>query len=179
MPISLKIQQDVEERVITLELKAKKSLDGNIMIFDHEEMDIVVMPAKSKIVTFAKNDFSELVYNAQSRLFEFLKRKGIVQFDSIQGGNVYGSLEGLLLESKDKEKIDVLDYVLFQISEWIKAERPYFESIEAHDEMMDDHFTDPEDENATELGEIPHEDEKGSIIQRGLFAPYLYGRYTY
>jgi hypothetical protein len=37
----------------------------------------------------------------------------------------------------------------------------------------------PDGEYSTELGEVPHEDQKGSIRQRNLFAPYLYGRYTF
>jgi len=44
---------------------------------------------------------------------------------------------------------------------------------------MDDALLDPNDENSTELGEVPQEEEKGSILQHNLFAPYLYGRYTY
>ena len=78
MPISLKIIEGDAPKIVTLELKARKTLDGNIMIFDHHDMDIVLMPEKSKIVTFAKNDFSDMVYAAQDRLFEFLKRKGVV-----------------------------------------------------------------------------------------------------
>ena len=45
--------------------------------------------------------------------------------------------------------------------------------------MVDDAMLNPDEESSTELGEVPHEEEKGSILQRGLFAPYLYGRYTY
>jgi hypothetical protein len=45
--------------------------------------------------------------------------------------------------------------------------------------MMQDNTLNPDDEHATELGEVPHEEEKGSILQKNLFAPYLYGRYTY
>ena len=59
------------------------------------------------------------------------------------------------------------------------SERPYFESMKAHDEMMDNTILDPNEEHSTELGEVPHEEEKGSILQHNLFAPYLYGRYTY
>jgi hypothetical protein len=44
---------------------------------------------------------------------------------------------------------------------------------------MDDQFVNPDDDKTTELGEVPHEEEKGSILQKNLFAPYLYGRYTY
>jgi hypothetical protein len=59
------------------------------------------------------------------------------------------------------------------------SERPYFKSREAYDDMIDDYYADPSDEESTELGEVPHEEKKGSILQRGLFAPYLYGKYTY
>ena len=68
---------------------------------------------------------------------------------------------------------------LIQISEWCKLEKPSGEFLEAHDDMMQDNMLDPDHENATELGEVPHEEEKGSILQKNLFAPYLYGRYTY
>ena len=37
MPVSIKIQDGDGEKTVTLELKARKSLD-------HEEMDIVIMP---------------------------------------------------------------------------------------------------------------------------------------
>jgi len=171
MPISLKIQQDVEERVITLELKAKKSLDGNIMIFDHEEMDIVVMPAKSKIVTFAKNDFSELVYNAQSRLFEFLKRKGVVEYESIQGGSVYGSLEGNI-PLPEAKTINSIDYAVYGIYKFLKEERPYYDYMNQYEEMLDDYFTYPTDQDSTELGEVPQAKEKGSIRPGYNYAPY-------
>jgi hypothetical protein len=52
-------------------------------------------------------------------------------------------------------------------------------SVEALEDMENDLLLNPDMENSTELGEVPHEERKGSILQRGLFAPYLYGRYTY
>ena len=157
-------------------IQARRALNGDIMIFDHKDIDIVVMDAQKKIVAFAKDIMSEIVYGAENRLFEYLRKKGIIAYDSIQGGNVYGSLEGALLESKE---VDPVKAALYQISEWITTERPYFESAQAHDDMMDDALLDPNDENSTELGEVPQEEEKGSILQHNLFAPYLYGRYTY
>ena len=123
-----------------------------------------------------KDLMTEVVYGAESRLFNHLKKKGIVAFDSIQGGNVYGSLEATLLDSKE---LDSVKASLYEISKWMDSERPYFEAVKAHDEMMDDALLDPEDKYSTELGEVPHEEEKGSILQKNLFAPYLYGRYTY
>jgi len=170
---------DRRENVYEFKLNLRRAINGDFMIFDHADIDIIILLEKKKIVAFAKDMMSEVVYGAENRLFDHLKKAGLVAFDSIQGGTVYGSLEGLLLERKDDKEPEALDYVLFQISEWIKTERPYFEANEAHDEMMDNALLNPDDEYSTELGEVPHEEEKGSIRQRGLFAPYLYGRYTY
>ena len=99
-----------------------------------------------------------------------------MSYDSIQGGNVYGSLEATILESKE---LDATKMVLLNISKWMDSERPYFEAMQAHDDMMMNRVLEPDEEHATELGEVPHEEEKGSILQHNLFAPYLYGRYTY
>lgn len=158
------------------ELNARESLDGNLMIYDHKDIDIVLMQEQKKIVAFAKDMLTDSVYGAESRLFEFLRKKGIVAYDSIQGGNIYGSMEAKILDSK---KYDSVKSALLNIAEWFKEERPSMEFEEEHDEMMDDALLNPDDEHATELGEVPHEEEKGSILQKNLFAPYLYGRYTY
>jgi hypothetical protein len=146
------------------------------MIYDHKDIDIVLMQEKKKIVAFAKDMLTDNVYGAESRLFEFLRKKGIVAYDSIQGGNIYGSMEAKILDSK---KYNSVKAALLNIAEWFKVEKPLTDSLEAHDDLMDDALLNPDDEHATELGEVPHEEEKGSILQKNLFAPYLYGRYTY
>ena len=51
--------------------------------------------------------------------------------------------------------------------------------VDSHDDLMDDALLNPDDEHATELGEVPHAVEKGSILQRGRFSPYFFGKYTY
>jgi hypothetical protein len=66
---------------------------------------------------------------------------------------------------------------LYEISKWLETEKPYLE--DDYQDAYDDHMLYPDGEMSTELGEVPHEEEKGSILQRGLFAPYLYGKYTY
>jgi len=158
------------------ELNARETLNGDLMIYDHKDIDIVLMQEKKKIVAFAKELLTDSVYGAESRLFEFLRKRGIVSYDSIQGGNIYGSMEAQILDSK---KYDSIKSALLNIAEWFKEERPLMDYIEGHDEMMDDALLNPDDEHATELGEVPHAEEKGSILQKNLFAPYLYGRYTY
>ena len=158
------------------ELTARENLSGDLMIYDHKDIDIILMQEKKKIVAFAKDMLTENVYGAESRLFEYLRRRGIIAYDSIQGGNIYGSMEAKILESKTA---NVLKSSLVVIAEWFREEEPIMREIEDHEEMMNDAILNPDDEHATELGEVPHEEEKGSILQKNLFAPYLYGRYTY
>jgi hypothetical protein len=173
--INIKIV-DPNRQMLEFKLDMRRALNGDLMIFDHADIDIVVMLESKKIVAFAKELMSEVVYGAESRLFDHLKKKGIVAFDSIQGGNVYGSLEAKILDSTE---LDSVKASLYEISQWMDGERPYFKSMEAYDEMMDDALLDPDAENSTELGEVPQETEKGSIPQRDLFSAYTYGRYLY
>ena len=158
------------------ELTARETLSGDLMIYDHKDIDIVLMQEKKKIVAFAKDMLTDTVYGAESRMFEHLRQHGIVAYDSIQGGNIYGSMEAKILESK---KFDSIKSALFEIANWFKEETPMIESLEDHDQIMDDALLDPDDEHATELGEVPHEEEKGSILQNNMFSSYMYGRYTY
>tara|TARA_Y100000114_G_C11719444_1_gene307718 strand:+ start:321 stop:968 length:648 start_codon:yes stop_codon:yes gene_type:complete len=170
---------DPKKQQFEFKLKLRTALNGDLMIFDHSDIDIMILKEKKKIVAFAKDMMSEVVYGAENRLFNYLRKQGVIAYDSIQGGNVYGSMEGLMLEMKGDKNSESMNYVLYQISEWMDSERPYFESNEAYDQMVDDHLLNPSDEFSTEFGEVPHEEEKGSILQKGMFSPYYYGRYTY
>jgi hypothetical protein len=171
--VGIKITQNSLKDYV-FELTARETLNGDLMIYDHKDIDIVLMQEKKKIIAFAKDMLTDNVYGAESRLFEYLRKHGIIAYDSIQGGNIYGSMEASILESKDS-----LSSALIQIAEWFKSEKPMMDFLDSHDEDMDDALLNPDDEHATELGEVPHEEEKGSILQKNLFAPYLYGRYTY
>ena len=171
---------DPSKQVYEFKLNLRRTLNGDLMIFDHADVDIIILTEKKKIVAFPKDMMSDIVYGAENRLFNHLRKQGVVAYDSIQGGSVYGSLEGLMLEMKGPKEPESIDYVLYQIYEWVNTERPYFESSEAHDEMMDDHLLDPDDEFSTELGEVPHEEEKGSIRHGGsIFGANIYGRHMY
>lgn len=158
------------------ELNAREALNGDIMIFDHKDIDIVLMQEKKKIVAFAKEMLTDSVYGAESRMFEFLRKKGIIAYDSVQGGNIYGSMEANVLDSK---KYDPMKSSLVNIAEWMKEEKPMMDYMHAHDELIDDALLDPNAKDSTELGEVPQAAEKGSIVQNSMFAPYLYGRYMY
>ena len=159
---------------IKFKLNIREAHNGDLMIFDHPDIDIVIMVEKKKVVTFAKDLATDIVYGTSSRLMERLRTKGVIAYETIQGGNVYGSLEGQLLEMKDPEKKDLqMPLVLNQISEWIESERPYSESDEEYDQMYDDELTHPDAEDSTELGKVPQDAKKGSI------EPYVFGAYPY
>ena len=67
----------------SISLNMRQALNGDYMIFDHNEIDIVVMTEKKKVVAFAKDVMSNVVYGAESRLMEHLRKVGIIEFDSI------------------------------------------------------------------------------------------------
>ena len=75
-----------------VELDMRRSLDGNLMIFDHEDIDIVLVPATNKVIAFPKSQAVEDAYGTQARFFDFLADRGIVNRDSVQGGNIFSSL---------------------------------------------------------------------------------------
>ena len=98
-PEGVKIEV-VEKDKIEGKLKLRSAMNGDLMIMDHTDIDIVVKPKENKIVAFAKETLSDLVYGAEARLLEYLRKNGLIKIDSIQGGNVYGSLEGKLHEGE-------------------------------------------------------------------------------
>ena len=166
----------IEKDEINFKLMTRSAVNGDIMILDHKDIDIVIKQEDGKILTFAKETISDYTYGAESRLMEFMRKKGVLEYDSIQGGNIYGSLEGQLMKSED---VEVNKVALKIISEWMTTEESYLKGATAYDDMSDDHLLSPDGEYSTELGEVPAEEKKGSILQHNLFAPYLYGRYTY
>ena len=176
--ITVGSQQPEEEKspvVTSIDLKIRRSLNGDYYISDHADIDIIIMKDKKKILAIAKDMMSELVYGAQDRLFDFMLKKGIVVPESIQGGSIYGSMEGAIHSS---EEYDAVKMAIINISKYIDEERPYFEFMEKFDEMETDRFVEPEEEDSTELGEVPHGEQKGVLRPGYNYGPYWLS-YTY
>tara|TARA_R110000824_G_scaffold163868_3_gene339738 strand:- start:517 stop:1083 length:567 start_codon:yes stop_codon:yes gene_type:complete len=155
--VSLTEKSKAEE---VIELKARKSLSGDILIYDHSEIDIVVMPDKKKILTFAKEYFGDSVYEAQDRLFNFLRKRGVIQYDSIAGGNIYSSMEASLQES---EEYNSVQHALLAIARFIDVEKPHMEFEEAFEEQEEDRLNSPAPGEYTEYDPERHSEKKGSI----------------
>ena len=146
---------------IKMELNARKSVDGNVMIFDHKEIDIVIMPSKSKIVAFPKEMLSESIYEVQDRLFSFLSRKGIIDRSTVQGGSVFMSMEATLPKS---DKYNVNEVALFSIAKFIEDEKPVYEFDQAWEEKEEERLSEPPPGEYTEFDpEQYHSVRKGSV----------------
>ena len=158
---------EAPQPVMEIELQARRTIDGDVMVYDHADIDIVIMPNKNKILSMPKDLMTEASYGAEDRLCKYLTKKGIIDIGSIKGGNVYGSLEATLLQPVN------LKLILLNVSKFIDEERPYFEFVDKFEETSDEYFTDPSDEDSTELGEVPHEVSKGTLQPGYNYGPYF------
>tara|TARA_R110000851_G_scaffold165488_1_gene310448 strand:+ start:115 stop:690 length:576 start_codon:yes stop_codon:yes gene_type:complete len=161
---------DEEEALATFKLKAKKTLDGNIIIFDHDDIDIILRPEEKKIVTFKKDDVNgNVAYGAADRMFKYLASRGVINIATVQGGETLDSFQVTIPETNLEVPIKL---IMLSIAKWIEKERPYFEYGEDYEDMMRDRLIEPDDEEATELGEVPHDKSKGSIVPGYYRSPY-------
>ena len=141
-------------------LNMRRTLEGDIIVFDHKDIDIAIMPKKQKIVTFSKESYGDHVYKTADRLFRTLATNGIVQLDSIQGSNVYGAYEAKLQKSDKNNNIQM---ALMVIDKFIKKEKPYFDVDEFWSAEHEKTLTDPDPEESTEFDASRHSADKGSI----------------
>ena len=171
MAITIRVGNEANKKLVTLEMDIRKSLSGDLMIFDHGDIDIVLSAQQNKVIAFPKEVISDYVYGAQNRLFTFLRKRGVVIPESIQAGSFYGSFEATM-ETPADEDMSAAKLTLVNISNFITEERPYFESTEAIISMTDDEFIDPDKEDSTELGEVPQEVSQGSLRKGFVRDPY-------
>ena len=170
MTIKAKIELDPR-----IKLKARRTLDGNIMILDHEDIDVVFLPEKNKCVTFPKEAMSDKVYSAQDRMFKFFVKRGIIDRSTVRGGNVFGSMEADILESTTPG-IDQTQAFLYTIHEYFSQEKPYFKSSSEYDDERLDALLRPSGDDVTDLGDVPQSDRKGSMHKQ--IGPYGF-QYNY
>jgi len=171
MAIKVTIGKDAAKAVVRLEMDIRKALNGDLMIFDHGDIDIVLSPGSNKVLAFPKETMNDLVYGAQNRLFTHLHRRGVVIPESIQAAAFSGAFEAQLL-TPFKESISAAKMALVNISQFINEERPYFESTEAIISMSDDELIHPDKTDSTELGDVPQATQKGSIRPGFVRDPY-------
>lgn len=150
-----------DEPKLTMKMKARKMLDGSIMVDDHPAVTIILMPSKMKVVVFAKEELNDETYDTQSRFFDFLAKKGIATLDNVQAGNVHGAMEMTYPESTLGAKAS--DVVLFTIGKFIEDEKPYFMYTQQLEKEEEERLLKPDSEDSTELGEIPQKEIAGTL----------------
>ena len=102
-------------------------------------------------------------------MYKVLQSKGIIDLASVQGGNVFGSLQATYPESDD---VSSLQTVLFVIHKFLEEEKDKFAIYDEFDEEFEERYTDPDKDDSTEMGEVPHGGQKGSIRPGYIYSPY-------
>jgi hypothetical protein len=157
----------------TIELVARRAVDGKIMVFDHNLIDIVIAPEEGKVTAFSKSNQNDLAYEAQDRLFKLMQSKGLIMPESVKSGNIYGSLEASYpIESK---YADTTNVALYLVHEFMQDEGKFLElkaDVEREEEAR---LFDPDAADSTELGEVPHEERKGTQGVIDYYPAYYYG----
>ena len=178
MAITIKIGDATKpEKVFVLNLNVKRSPAGDLMIFDHDDFDIIIQQKPfTRVLTIPKANNSEAVYQSSDRLFKFLLKRGMIKPDSIQGGSIYGSLEAIYKPSDENYNMENL--FLINIHDWMQEERPYIEIAQELEAITQDSLLDPNQEMSTELGEVPQETTKGTLRPGYNYGPY-WQAYTY
>jgi len=153
--------EEKKEPQASMRLNARKTLDGNLAIYDHADIDIVVIPKNNKVLALCKGSMSDQVYDTQSRLFDFLVKKGVILPETVRSGNVYGSLEGVFPESTGERKNDQV--AIFTIGLFLEEEKPFYKAMDKMEQELEDWYLEPSEEESTEFGEVPQAELKGSI----------------
>jgi len=170
-----KVEDENPANTVEVTLDARKTLGGDIAIYNHEDIDIVVSLKKKRIIAFAKDELNDMVYDAQSRMYDFLGKKGIIDRASVQAGNVYGSMQADIEEAP--EGIDAVQVAILGLTKFIEEEAPRFMYQKMYDEQEEERLTNPSSEESTELGEVPHKREKGSM-RPGIYRnAYMHNRF--
>jgi len=153
MTITLKLPPPVQsEPDATIGLNISQTLAGNLLINDHQYMDILVVPSEKKVVTMAKPYADRDVYDYQQDLMYSLFRGGVTEGDNPRGTGRYGVMEVNYAQS---DKVNALQAVLYQLSEYIKKTQHDEATATDYDENIEDRFTDPGPEDSTRYGEFP------------------------
>lgn len=147
--------EEVEAPQATVKLKARKSLEGNIIISDHQLMDLVVVPAKNKVLIVPRPGFGQETYYKQKDFYNSLSRRGVFS-GPLEGGTVHGVYEAKLGVSEDLSSIQV---ALLEIERYFKQEAVEEGFGEDYDSELEDKFINPDDKESTEYGEVEPEEE--------------------
>jgi len=158
--IKVKIDDLIDAR---LRLKAKKMMTGDIVILDHPDIDVIVSTDENRVVSYPKKEYADHVYAVQSRLFDYLTRKGACKHGSVRAANIFGSLQGTLLADKvSSPAVDPTQVAIYLIAKFLKNEMHHGDIVDDYQKAAEEELTKPPDDETTPLGKVPHEPHKGT-----------------
>jgi hypothetical protein len=155
----------------------RKTLSGDFLMREHPEIDIIIMNEKGKVLVLPKDEQSDSVYNLQERLFRYMVQRGVILPESVNAGNVYGSLEGKF-STQPPGGENASQVVIYNLANFIEEEMPKYNAEKNFEDKMEKALLKPDMENSTELGEVPQGVQKGSIPKYGFPTRGIY-RYNY
>lgn len=177
MTIKIKLTKIEKPVQAEIALKISKTLDGNLIIDDHECMDIVVNPNEGKVITLPKPYSEKDAYDYQRDLMYYLFKGGVTEASMPQGGLTFGMIETPYKIETDSQ-VNSLQSVLYLISEYIRSTSGDEDVAREYDKNIEDRFVDPDSSETTELGEVPPYEENPEAYQIGdptyTFAGYGY-----
>ena len=185
MPLQLKVVDTLDDKKLVVKTKKvknvkvaiRKTLDGNLIIQDHQSINIVIMPEKGKIVAMPKGEFNQDCYTDQDQLFQHLTLAGVIKPDTVMGGNIFGSLEAQFPTEKKGEE-EPIEVVILNVTNFLNKDKQEYSVRKQFIDQLEQELLRPDEEDSTELGEIPHEKSKGSIPKYGFPTRGIY-RYNY
>lgn len=160
--MTIKVKVNKIKSNVRAKLQIRQTIDGKVMILDHDDIDIIIIPKDKKVLTIPTEDIDDNIYDTQNRYFKYLNRKGLIEPATILSGNIYGSLEAQYLDSQ-KENISVIDLIILNTARWLEEERPYFADMEEIKDREEERLLEPNEEESTELGEVPEKSVKGNL----------------
>lgn len=162
---------------IKKEVQMTRSLNGDYMLTEHPDIDIIIMPQKNKLLVLPKEDYNEHVYSLQDSFLKYMTKKGVLLPESISGGNIYGSFQASYTPQPPGGE-NPLQVIVYSAANFIEQERPIFTFEKEFEDTMEKELLYPSVQDSTELGEVPQEPFKGSIPKYGFPTRGIY-RYNY
>lgn len=147
-------------KFLKVKLNIRKTLDNNIVIYDHPLIDIILIPSKNKIFTVPKDSANSDSYPAQNRYFNFLDRKGVLVKGTIRSGAILNSLESFY---PPNQEVDVLQVILLLTKRFLEKELEFINISKNYEENVEDMYVNPDEEDTTEFGEVPQKPRKGNV----------------
>jgi hypothetical protein len=181
----LKVTIGEEPVKVPVKLRIRKSVDGQVFIRDHDRYEIVISPEEGLVKTYPKDEYTEVSFQAQQSFFKFLTEKGIIDRESIQGGNIYGSLQANIVQA-EMESQDPIQLLIYVIYKFMEEERPKFRYTSDLLKQQIKAMTDPPEEEATDPYEVRKKEDKyrahrhANAFDSAMGADYpYYGTYYY